>query len=62
LFAKVMKEALELEVEVEEISVKKEIVNGKTYYRSKKDNKMYDGETEEEIGRWNEELKEIEYY
>jgi len=73
LFVKLMKEAAakeeveqeakeEVEVEVEEISVKKEIVNGKTYLRSKKDNRMYDEETEDEIGIWNEELKEIEYY
>jgi hypothetical protein len=57
LFAKLKAESetkeLEPEVfqEVEEIKVRKQEYNGKTYLRDSED-RMYDPESEEEVGRW----------
>jgi len=46
------------EANVEEIKVRKQEYKGKTYLRDSED-RMYDPETEEEVGRWKDEMLEL---
>jgi hypothetical protein len=55
------KKAYELESEEEGIEVYKFEFEGKTYCKTK-ENVVYDPETSEEVGMWNEEEEKIEYF
>ena len=54
-------EEMEEEEEEEEIEVEKFEFERKTYCKTK-DNVVYDPETSEEVGMWNEEEEKLEYF